>query len=223
MKSDMVLLGAAGAVIALVVVYAMAGNSGQNSGQNSVQSKKRRYDDEVVNDPLLGEHVLVASPTKSGRFDNDHRSTNAAALAEAFAQVTQGGKLEGFGSTLATGFRNLANVGDKAQHLFDLDDESRDAIEKMAIDKGKAVAKTVLTTARNVVTSDAAKAKFAQGAQVTKQAASTVGQAAAKAASATGQAAKSVFSSLGSKIAQGARSVYERVHHDTLQKRSTRP
>ena len=212
MKSDMVLLGATGAVIALVVAYAMAGNSGQNSGQ----SKKRPRDEDVVttdkNLTVLGEHVLVASPTKSGRFDNDHRSTNAAALAEAFAQVTQGGKLEGVGKTFATGFRNLANVGDKAQNLFHLDDEQRNELEKMAVDKGKAVAKTVLTTAKGVLTSDAAKAKYAQAGQVAKQAASTAGQAAAKAASA-----------VGSKIAQGARSVYERVHHDTLQKKSTRP
>ena len=204
MKSDMVLLGAAGAVIALVVAYAMAGNSGQNSGQK----KKRPREDEVVNDPFIGEHVLVASPTKSGRFDNDHRSTNAAALAEAFAQVTQGGKLEGFGNTLATGFRNLANVGDKAQHLFDLDDESRDALEKMAVDKGKAVAKTVLTTAKGVLTSDAAKAKYAQAGQVAKQAASTGVQVAKQAASTAGQAAAKAASAVGSSLAQGARSIF---------------
>jgi hypothetical protein len=211
MKSDMVLLGAAGAVIALVVVYAMAGNSGQNSGQK----KKRRWDDEVVTDkdlPVLGEHVLVASPTKSGRFDNDHRSNNAAALAEAFAQVTQGGKLDGVGKTFATGFRNLANVGDKAQNLLHLDDEQRDELEKMAIDKGKAVATKVLTTAKGVLTSDAAKARYAQAGQVAKQAASTAGQAAAKAASTAGQAAAKAASTAASKIAQGAKSLFERVH-----------
>ena len=194
MKSDMVLLGATGAVIALVVAYAMAGNSGQNSGQNPGQSKKRPRDEDVVttdkNLTVLGEHVLVASPTKSGRFDNDHRSTNAAALAEALAQATQGGKLEGFGNTVATGFRNVANVGDKVQNLFHLDDEQRDALEKAAVDKGKAAAAAAFNAAKAKLTSDAAKIRYAQA-----------GQAAAKAAS-----------TAASKIAQGAKSLFERVH-----------
>ena len=138
---------------------------------------------------------------------NDHRSTNAAALAEAFTQVTQGGKLEGFGNTLATGFRNVANVGDKVQNLLHLDDDQRDALEKAALDKGKALAAAAAKAAKDKLTSDAAKARYAQAGQVAKQAASTAGQAAAKAAS-----------TAASKIAQGAKSLFERVHFPNFPK-----
>ncbi len=126
--------------------------------------------------------------------------TPRAALAEASAQATQGGKLEGVGKTFATGFRNLANVGDKAQNLLHYDDEQRDALEKMAVDKAKALAAAVAKAAKDKLTSDAAKAGYAQAGQVAKQAASTAGQAAAKAASA-----------VGSKIAQGARSLFPKI------------
>jgi hypothetical protein len=113
----------------------------------------------------------------------------------------------------------LANVGDKAQNLFHLGDDQRNELEKMALDKGKALAAAAAKAARDKLTSDAAKAVYQKAGQTAKQAASTGVQVTKQVASTVG----SVFSSIGSKIAQGAKSAYERVYHDTLQKRSAKP
>ena len=188
MKSDLVLLGAVGAVIALVVAYAMMGQ-GQKT---SVTTSKKRSFDQTITDPKVfsGEAVLVAGDPdpNASRF----ATRNAAELTEAFAHLAQGGKLEGPTAEVASKIRKFANVADNVQYTLGVTDEQRQKLEAAAMQKALAAAKL-------------AKEKLAPGAKVV--------------ASKVAAGAKVVAQKVASGVTSGAKSLFDRVFHNTLQKK----
>ena len=181
MKSDLMLLGAVGAIIALVVAYAMM-------GQTQKTSRKRTFD-QTVTDPEFGEAVLVADDPnpKAGQF----ATHNVAGLTEAFAHLAQGGKLEGPTAEIASKFRKVANVADNVQYTLGVTDEQRAKLEAAALQKAVAAAKL-------------AKEKLTPGAQ--------------KVAQKVASGAKVVAQKVASGVTSGAKSFFDRVFHNTLQK-----
>ena len=159
MKSDLMLLGAVGAIIALVVAYAMM-------GQTQKTSRKRTFD-QTITDPKVfeGEAVLVADDPNpnAGQF----ATHNVAGLTEAFAHLAQGGKLEGPTAEIASKFRKVANVADNVQYTLGVTDEQREKLEAAALQKALAaarLAKEKLTPGAKVVAQ-----KVAAGAKVVAQ------------------------------------------------------
>ena len=173
MKSDLMLLGAVGAIIALVVAYAMMG---QGQKTPATPSKKRTFD-QTITDPKVfdGEVVLVGTnPNPASQF----ATHNAAGLTEAFAHLAQGTKLEGATAEVASKFRKVVDVADKVQHTFGFTDELRAECEAKAKEKALALAR-------------AAKEK---AAPVAKVVASKVASGAKAVASEISAAAKGLFS-----------------------------
>ena len=191
MKSELVLLGAVGAIIALVVAYAMM-------GQTQKTSRKRTFD-QTITDPRTfeGEAVLVADDPdpNAGKF----ATHNVAGLTEAFAHLAQGGKLEGPIAGVASKVRKFANVADNLQYTLGVTDEQRQKYEAEAMQKALAAARL-------------AKDKLTPQAKAAAEAAQKLALAAAQKSAA---AAKAV----GSKVASGVTSLFDRVFHNTLQKR----
>lgn len=195
MKSDLVLLGAVGAVIALVVAYAMMGQ-GQKT---SVTTSKKRSFDQTITDPKVfsGEAVLVAGDPdpNASRF----ATRNAAELTEAFAHLAQGGKLEGATAEVASKFRKVANVADKVQHTFGITDDQRAELETKAKERALALAKL-------------AQEKATPAAKAAAEAAQKAARIAAQKSVAAGKV-------VASKVASMAKSFLESVFHPTLQKK----
>ena len=193
MKSDLVLLGAAAAVIALVVAYAMMGQ-GQKT---SVTPSKKRTFDQTITDPKFGEAVLVADdPNPASQF----ATHNAAGLTEAVAHLAQGTKLEGATAEVASKFRKVVDVADKIQHTFSFEDEQRAELEAKVREKALALAKL-------------AQQKAAPVAKAAAEAAQNAAKIAAQKSVAAGKV-------VASKVAAGAKNFFERVFHPTLQKRN---
>ena len=184
MKSDLMLLGAVGAIIALVVAYAMM-------GQTQKTSRKRPFD-QTITDPNVfsGEAVLVADDPNpnAGKF----ATHNVAGLTEAFAHLAQGGKLEGPTAEVASKLRKVANVADNVQYTLGVTDEQRQKFEAAALQKAVAAAKL-------------AKEQLTPGAQAV--------------ASKVAAGAKVVASKVVSGVTSGAKSIFDRVFHSTLQKK----
>jgi hypothetical protein len=183
MKSDLMLLGAVGAIIALVVAYAMM-------GQTQKTSRKRTFD-QTVTDPEFGEAVLVAKDPDN-KTDTRFVSTNAADFGEAVAQLAQGSVAEGAAAWGAKRIRSVASVADKGQYLLGISDEQREKLEAAAMQKALAAAKL-------------AKDKLTPGAKVV--------------ASKVAAGAKVVASKVVSGVTSGAKSLFDRVFHNTLQKK----
>ena len=145
MKSDLMLLGAVGAVIALVVAYAMMGQ-GQKT---SVTTSKKRSFDQTITDPKVfsGEAVLVADdPNPASQF----ATHNVAGLTETFAHLAQGGKLEGPTAEVASKLRKVASVADNVQYTLGVTDEQRQKLEAAAMQKALAAAKLLRRKSRRV-------------------------------------------------------------------------
>ena len=130
MKSDLMLLGAVGAIIALVVAYAMMGQT----QKTSVTTSKKRSFDQTVTDPEFGEAVLVAKDPDN-KTDTRFVSTNAADFGEAVAQLAQGSVAEGAAAWGAKRIRSVASVADKGQYLLGISDEQRQKLEAAALQK----------------------------------------------------------------------------------------
>ena len=195
MKSDLVLLGAVGAVIALVVAYAMMGQ-GQKT---SVTPSRKRTFDQTITDPVFGEAVLAAdNPNPASQF----ATHNAAGLTEAFAHLTQGTKLEDATAEVASKFRKVVGVVDNIQHTFSITDEQRARLETQATDKALALAR-------------AAKEKATPAAKA-------AADAAQKAASIAAQKSVAAGKVVASKFATGAKNFFERVYNNTLQKKGSK-